>query len=266
MKKNPNEDILRLKPFLDKMVEKYNQIGFIENDPVSIPHRFSKKQDIEIAAFFAAILAWGQRKTIISKCRQLMDMMDDAPHDFILNHTAKNIRHMNVFKHRTFNTEDLHYFLAFLKHHYQQYDSLEDAFIPANFNGEMKAALAYFNSYFFSLTDYPQRTQKHIATPARKSACKRLNMYLRWMVRKDDNGVDFGLWTTLQPHQLICPIDVHVNRVANELGIICCKNADWQTAVELTNKLKVLDSEDPVKYDFALFGIGVEQNQERPLT
>ncbi len=264
MKKNPNESILRLKPFLDKMEEKYNQIGFIENDPISIPHRFSKKQDIEIAAFFAAILAWGQRKTIISKCRQLMEMMDDSPHDFIINHTASDIRHMDVFKHRTFNAEDLQYFLRFLKFYYQHHDSLESAFASSNFNGDMENALTHFNSYFFSLSDYPQRTQKHIATPARKSACKRLNMFLRWMVRKDDNRVDFGLWETIQPSQLICPIDVHVNRVANELGIICCKNADWLTAVELTNKLKALDSNDPVKYDFALFGIGVEQNSERP--
>ncbi|MDR0660592.1 MAG: TIGR02757 family protein [Prevotellaceae bacterium] len=264
MKKNPNENMLRLKPFLDKMAEKYNQIGFIENDPISIPHRFTKKQDIEIAAFFAAILAWGQRKTIISKCRQLMEMMDNTPHDFIVNHTANDIRHMNVYKHRTFNAEDLRYFLAFFKYHYQNHDSLENAFIPADFNENMKDTLTYFNSYFFSLPNSPQRTQKHIATPARKSACKRLNMFLRWMVRKDDNGVDFGLWTTIQSSQLICPIDVHVNRVANELDIICCKNADWQTAVELTNKLKVLDSEDPAKYDFALFGIGVEQNSERP--
>lgn len=258
MNKNPNQSILRLKPFLDKMVEQYNQIGFIENDPISIPHRFSKKQDIEIAAFFAAILAWGQRKTIISKCRLLMDMMDNTPHDFIVNHTANDIRHIGTFKHRTFNAEDLRYFLAFLKQQYLHHNSLEKAFIPTDFNGDVKNALAHFNSYFFSLPDYPQRTQKHIATPIRKSACKRLNMFLRWMVRKDDSGVDFGLWTTIQPSQLICPIDVHVNRVANELGIICCKNADWQTAVELTDKLKTLDANDPVKYDFALFGIGVE--------
>jgi uncharacterized protein (TIGR02757 family) len=260
----PDENILRLKPFLDKMVEKYNQIGFIENDPISVPHRFTKKQDIEIAAFFAAILAWGQRKTIISKCRQLMHMMDDTPHHFILNHTTSDIRCMKLFKHRTFNAEDLQYFIAFLKHHYRHNNSLEAAFRSPHPNGDIEIALRHFNSYFFSLPGYPQRTQKHVATPARKSACKRLNMFLRWMVRNDNSGVDFGLWTTIQPSQLICPVDVHVNRVANELGIICCKNADWQTAVELTKKLKVLDGKDPVKYDFALFGIGVEQNSERP--
>lgn len=264
MKKNPNEGILRLKPFLDRMVEKYNQIGFIENDPISIPHRFGKKQDIEIAAFFAAILAWGQRKTIINKCRQLMNMMDDTPHDFIVNHTTKDLQQLDGFKHRTFNAIDLRYFIRFLQRHYQQHSSLEAAFIPASFNGDMKSVLTHFHDYFFSLSNYPQRTQKHIATPARKSACKRLNMFLRWMVREDNCGVDFGIWSAIQPAQLICPIDVHVNRVANELGIICCKTADWQTAVELTNKLKVLDSEDPVKYDFALFGIGVEQSPERP--
>lgn len=258
------DDILRLKPFLDRMVERYNQIGFIENDPISIPHRFSKKQDIEIAAFFAAILAWGQRKTIISKCLLLMDMMDNSPHDFILNHTPSDFKQMEAFKHRTFNAIDLQYFLSFLKYHYQQYNSLEDAFTLNAFNGNMEEALTQFNSYFFSLPDYPQRTQKHVATPARKSACKRISMFLRWMVRKDSSGVDFGLWTTIKPSQLICPMDVHVNRIANELGIICCSTADWKTAVELTEKLSLLDSEDPVKYDYALFGIGVERNTERP--
>lgn len=265
MKREPADNsILRLKPFLDKMAERYNQIGFIENDPISIPHRFTKKQDIEIAAFFAAILAWGQRKTIISKCRQLMGIMDDAPHDFIANYTEKDIRHVETFKHRTFNAEDLRYFLRFLKHHYRQNDSLETAFISKYFSGHMEDALTHFNRYFFSLPDYPQRTQKHIATPVRKSACKRLNMLLRWMVRKDECGVDFGIWETIQPSQLICPIDVHVNRIANELGIISCKNADWKTALELTAKLCMLDSNDPIRYDFALFGIGIEQNRERP--
>lgn len=263
-KKSAATSILRLKPFLDKMAERYNQLEFIENDPISIPHQYTKKQDIEIAAFFASILAWGQRKTIIGKCRQLMEMMDNAPHDFTVNHTAADVWRMATFKHRTFNFEDLQYFLRFLRHHYAQYNSLEAAFIPPSFNGDMEAALTYFNNYFLSLPNYPQRTQKHIATPARKSACKRINMFLRWMVRKDDKGVDFGIWTSIKPSQLICPIDVHVNRVANELGIICCKNADWQTAVELTSLLKVLDADDPVKYDFALFGIGVEQNAERP--
>ncbi len=252
------DTILELKPFLDRMVEKYNQLGFIENDPISIPHRFFKKQDIEIAAFFAAILAWGQRKTIINKCSELMQLVDNAPYDFILHHTSKDLKRLSAFKHRTFNSEDLNYFIRFLNHHYQSYDSLEDAFVPANFSGQIEDALNHFRTYFFSL-EHPQRTQKHIASPDRKSACKRLNMFLRWMVRIDNNSVDFGIWKQLKASRLICPIDVHVCRVSTELGLVNGKQADWNMAVQLTEQLRMLDANDPVKYDFALFGYGVEK-------
>lgn len=250
-----------LKDFLDQKVLQFNQPGFIALDPISIPHRFSKKQDIEIAGFFAAVLAWGQRKTIINKSLELFEMMDNAPHDFILNHSEEDLKPFLNFKHRTFNDIDTLYFLAFFKWHYQNHDSLEDAF-SIGWKDEpdiMGKLLANFHDYFFQLEDAPQRTRKHIATPKRKSACKRINMFLRWMVRSDDNGVDFGIWKTIKPNQLICPCDLHVDRVGRKLGLITRKQTDWQTALELTEKLRGFDSEDPVKYDFALFGLGVEE-------
>lgn len=247
-----------LKSFLDEKVEQYNNPGFIELDPVSIPHHFEKKQDIEISGLFAAVLAWGQRKTIISKCLELMRMMDNKPHEFILNHSSSELKPFENFKHRTFNATDTLYFISFLREFYCKNESLESAFNPRK--RELWTAdesLTSFHNLFFSLGYAPGRTKKHIATPARKSACKRLNMYLRWMVRKDNNGVDFGLWDTISPADLICPCDLHVDRVARKLGLIKRKQTDWNTAVELTENLKSMDPDDPVKYDYALFGLGI---------
>jgi uncharacterized protein (TIGR02757 family) len=250
---------IELNAFLDRKVDEYNQPSFIEHDPISIPHLFSKKQDIEIAGFFASIFAWGNRTIIINKSKELMRLMEGAPHQFILNHSEKDLKRLLQFKHRTFNVTDLLYFILFLKHHYQQSDSLETAFSKwMNAKDEtIENALAGFQDYFFSLQDAPVRTKKHIATPKRNSTCKRLNMFLRWMVRKDNGGVDFGIWETISPAQLICPIDVHVARVARRFELIQRKQIDWQTALELTNHLKKFDRNDPVKYDFALFGLGV---------
>lgn len=249
-----------LKAFLDEKVAEYNQPGFIEDDPVSIPHQFSKPQDIEIAGFWAAVMAWGQRKIIIQKCHDLFARMDYAPHDFMLHHSEEDLKDLLDFKHRTFNATDTLYFVHFFQQYYQQHDSLEDAFIPLRIPDEqpfMEAALIHFHEQFFDLPEAPQRTQKHIATPARKSACKRLNMFLRWMVRQDDQGVDFGLWKRIKPADLICPCDLHVDRVARKLGLITRKQTDWLTALELTTKLRQFDEVDPVKYDFALFGLGI---------
>lgn len=248
-----------LKAFLDQKFEEFNQPGFITDDPICIPHRFSKKQDIEIAGFFAAILAWGQRKTIVNKCTELLEMMGNAPHDFIKNHSEADLKPLVGFKHRTFNATDTLYFIHKLKSHYQGHESLESAFLPKASHQpfDMKAALISFRDYFFDLPDSPQRTRKHISTPANKSACKRLNMFLRWMVRKDNGGVDFGIWKNIPTASLICPCDVHVDRIARRLGLITRKQTDWQTAEELTNNLKKFDPQDPVKYDFALFGLGV---------
>ena len=256
-------EFLELKDFLDTKVIQYNQPGFITNDPICIPHRFSKKQDIEIAAFFAAILAWGQRKTIINKCTELMERMDNDPYNFMLQHSDDDLKRLLNFKHRTFNDTDLLYFVAFFKHHYQQSDTLETAFLPGDFSVlasfSAENALNHFRSYFFSLPDSPRRTVKHISSPLQKSTCKRLNMFLRWMVRKDKMGVDFGIWNIIHPSDLICPCDVHVDRVARRLEMIARKQTDWKTAVELTEELRRFDPQDPVKYDFALFGLGVEE-------
>lgn len=255
-------EFLELKSFLDLKVREYNQPAFIANDPVCIPHQYHIKQDIEIAAFFAAILAWGQRKTIINKCNELFNRMDNAPHQFMLQHEDADLKRLLGFKHRTFNDTDLLYFVSFFKQHYTNYSSLEDAFIPDSHDRSKtlnaEQTLNHFRNYFFSLPDFPNRTKKHISSPIQKSTCKRLNMFLRWMVRKDNCGVDFGLWAKIKPAELICPCDVHVDRVARILGLITRKQTDWLTAAELTARLKEFDPEDPVKYDFALFGLGVE--------
>lgn len=245
-----------LKDFFDSKVQQYNQPSFIKEDPICIPHTFTKKQDIEIAGFFAAIFAWGNRTTIIQKSFELMKLMDNSPHEFCLHHQDQDLKILVHFKHRTFNATDLLYFISFLQQHYKKYDSLEDAFTIPKEN-EMKIRLTRFHEYFFSLEDAPARTRKHIATPYKGSSCKRLNMFLRWMVRKDKAGVDFGIWKQIQPFELICPIDVHVARVAKRFQLLDRKQTDWQAAVELTNYLKTLDPKDPVKYDFALFGLGV---------
>ncbi len=251
--------MLDLKLFLDDKVGVYNRSDFIVHDPISIPHLFSKKQDIEIAGFFAAILAWGNRKSILKSCKRLLSLMDNAPYEFILNHQEKDLKGFLHFAHRTFNTTDVLYFILFFQNFYLQNESLEMAFsqflLPTDENVEK--ALIGFNQLFFSLPEAPIRTQKHIATPAKKSACKRLNMYLRWMVRHDKFGVDFGIWKKIKPSQLVCPLDVHSSRVARQLGLLERKQNDWAAALELTSKLKTFDKNDPVKYDFALFGMGV---------
>jgi uncharacterized protein (TIGR02757 family) len=251
----------QIKDLLELKVKEYNQPGFIENDPIQIPHSFSKLQDIEIMGFWAAMLAWGQRITIINKCKELVALMDGAPYDFMLNHQESDLKKMLHFKHRTFNTTDLLYFIAFFKDYYSKNESLETAFAqflkPTDKNVEK--ALIGFHDIFFSLDDAPARTHKHIATPLRKSACKRLNMFLRWMVRKDEAGVDFGLWQQIKPAQLICPLDVHVERVAKKLHLLRRKQTDWQAATELNKVLQKFDPADPVKYDFALFGLGLEK-------
>jgi uncharacterized protein (TIGR02757 family) len=254
-----------LKAFLDAKVAQYNRPEFIENDPVTIPHMFSQKQDVEIMGFWAATLAWGQRVTIIKKCKELIVLMDGAPYDFIINHEEPDLKKLLKFKHRTFNDVDTLYFIAFFRQHYERFESLEDAFVlPSPLKGEQKvqgaeAALNHFRSYFFSLPDFPHRTKKHVSSPSQKSTCKRLNMFLRWMVRKDDNGVDFGIWNRIKPADLICPLDLHVDRVSRKLNLITRKQTDWQTAVELTERLREFDPNDPVKYDFALFGLGIEE-------
>ena len=261
------KELTAVKSFLDRELKRHNQQGFIEKDPISIPHRFSQKADIEIAGFFAAIFAWGNRTTIINKCNELMALMDEAPYQFIVDHKDTDLKRLLAFKHRTFNATDLLHFIRVLNHHYTtgyrlfkgQEPSLENAFTHGmqKNDPDMGNGLAAFHRYFFSLDESPERTKKHISTPHNNSSCKRLNMYLRWMVRKDAAGVDFGIWKNIRMNQLVCPMDVHVQRVACRLNLIDAEKSDWKTAIALTEVLKQFDPKDPVKYDLALFGLGV---------
>lgn len=248
---------------LDQKVKQYNHIEFIGKDPICIPHLFTKKQDIEIAGLFAAIFAWGNRTTIINKSKELLERMDNAPYDFCIGHQDKDLKKLLGFTHRTFNDTDLLYCIEFFKQHYSKNESLETAFFKnssIDLKNELNAVektLIHFQDYFFSLEQAPSRTKKHIASPATGSTCKRLNMFLRWMVRTDKQGVDFGVWKSISPAALIMPIDVHVARVSRGLGILIRTQTDWQTAIELTHYCRTLDANDPVKYDFALFSLGV---------
>ena len=282
-----------LKQTLDEYVERFNRPDFIADDPISIPHRFSKPQDIEITAFWTAILAWGQRKTIINSANRLFEYMDNAPYDFIKNHQETDRKRFENFKHRTFQPTDALYFLEFLQQFYKKNDSLETAFARhlndfgfgmSDFGNTptsdmsnptsnqspkfpirhptSEAALIGFHKDFFDLPDVPHRTRKHVATPLSKSTCKRLCMFLRWMVRQDEKGVDFGIWHNIQPSQLLMPLDVHVERHARRLGLLTRPQTDWQTVLELTKNLRQFDAVDPVKYDFALFGMGIAEKKE----
>ncbi|MEM6316982.1 MAG: TIGR02757 family protein [Bacteroidota bacterium] len=248
-----------LRDFLNTKATDYNTPDFIENDPISIPHQFTQLQNIEIMGFWSSMLAWGQRKTIINKSNELIELMDGAPYDFIKNHQEKDRKRFLSFKHRTFQLTDTLYFLEFFQQYYQNNNSLELAFSQfINPKSEhIGPALKGFHELFFALPDSPKRTRKHVATPVRKSTCKRLNMFLRWMVRQDKKGVDFGLWHNIRPAQLLMPLDVHVDKVARKLHLLDRKQTDWQTVLELTGKLRQFDAQDPVKYDFALFGLGV---------
>lgn len=247
-----------LKKLLDNRVKQYCQSSFIQQDPICIPHMFKMKQDLEIAGFFAAIFSWGNRTTIIQKSKELMERMDWSPYEFCTQASPKELKDISSFKHRTFKAEDLYYFIEFFKHHYTTSESLETAFsvYMNKKDPTVENALKGFRNYFFSL-EHLKRTQKHISTPESNSTCKRLNMFLRWMVRK--GPVDFGIWKTISPSQLVCPLDVHVFRVTKKLQMMKRKNPDWLAAVELTEFLKQLDENDPVKYDFALFSLGVQE-------
>lgn len=249
-----------LRKYMNDQASKHNKISFIEKDPISIPHQFDDKKDIEIMGLFAAILAWGQRKTIIAKCEDIINRMGGEPYKFIMHHTDEDLKKLEGFKHRTFNDTDLLYFVDFLHRHYSEHDTLESAFIPQNGFVSIENSLNHFYNYFFNHENAPKRTRKHVAAPAKKSACKRLNMFLRWMVRKDSKGVDFGIWDQIPMSELICPIDLHVERAARKLMLITRKPVDWATAVELTKNLKELDKDDPVKYDFALFGLSIGED------
>ena len=250
-------DKSQIKRLLDEKVEEFSKIEFIEHDPIQIPHRYSKLQDIEISGLIAATLAWGQRKTIINNASKLMEWMDDAPHDFILNHKEKDLKPFQKFVHRTFNGQDALYFIEVLKAYYQDFESLETVFLPLNDEEYLHNAIVRFREKIFSYKA-PNRTAKHISNPAQGSAAKRLHMYLRWMVRKDETEIDFGLWEKISPALLSCPLDVHTGNIARSLGLIERKQNDLKALMELDNVLREFDPKDPVKYDMALFGLGVK--------
>lgn len=257
-----------LRDFLDAAVRQYNTPDFIPDDPVSIPHRFSRLQDREIMGFWTATLAWGQRKTIIQSAERLIGLMDGAPFDFVLNHAETERKRFLEFRHRTFQATDTLYFLEFFQNYYRRHVSLEDAFARHLQAGDtsVENALTGFHRGFFDHPWAPERTRKHVATPERGSSCKRLNMFLRWMVRRDTTGVDFGIWKNIQPAQLLIPLDVHVERVARRLGLLQRPQADWKAVLELTENLRAFDPEDPAKYDFALFGLGVLEKEGKYFT
>jgi len=244
-----------LKEFLDSKYEQYNQKKFIESDPIQVPHNFTSKEDIEISSFLTATIAWGPRKTIIKNSFKIMDLFDNSPYDYIINSTEKEIDKLNI-KQRTFNEIDFRYFIKKLKYIYKDYGNLENLFFENIEGNTMHNSIHNFKSLFFK-NNYPLRTTKHISDPFKGSACKRVNMFLRWMVRKDSNGVDFGIWNKISPSHLSCPLDVHSGRVARKLGILNRTQNDHKAVIELDNKLRIFDSNDPVKYDFSLFGLGV---------
>ena len=241
--------------FLELKALQYNNTAFIDSDPVSVPHRFSRKEDIEISGFLTATLSWGQRKSIIQKSLLLMRLLDDSPYDFIMNANDHDLKVLEKFVYRTFNGIDCIYFIRALQQLYRTGGGMESAFTSA-FKEGAYSAISNFRNTFTGIGD-PTRTGRHLANPLQGSAAKRLNMFLRWMVRKDENGVDFGIWQGISPSLLICPLDVHSGRVARKLGLLCRTGNDRKAAEELTTALLNFDKNDPVKYDFALFGLGV---------
>jgi len=244
-----------LKEFLDEKVALYNHPKFIKSDPIQIPHLFSKKEDIEIAAFMTATISWGNRKIIIQNASKLMELLDNTPFDFVMNHQENDLKSFENFVHRTFNSLDLQQFVKSLKHIYQKYEGLENVLSVSPSENNYQSAIHHFKKIFFEIS-HENRTQKHISDPMKNSAAKRINMFLRWMVRNDTCGVDFGIWKTHNPANLSCPLDVHSGNVARKLGILKREQNDWKALTELDKKLRKLDKNDPVKYDFALFGLG----------
>jgi len=245
-----------LKDFLDQKVGIYNSPKFIDSDPIQIPHMFTKKEDIEIAGFLTATMAWGNRKMIINNSKLLMELLDQSPYDFILNHQNSDLNRFNSFVHRTFNTIDAIQFIKSLNHIYTAHAGLENALAIKDNSNNYKTAISTFKQTFFEIPHH-ERTKKHVSDPLKGSAAKRINMFLRWMVRKDTCGVDFGIWETHNPAHLSCPLDVHSGNVARKLGLILRKQNDWKALNELDENLRSLDKNDPSKYDFALFGLGV---------
>lgn len=249
-------EIADLKSFLDEKAEFYNHPRFIETDPIQIPHRFTKKEDIEIAAFLTATIAWGNRKSIISSANKMIELLENDPHNFIMNHHPEQLKSLEKFVHRTFNGADFLQFINSLKHIYLQHGGLEQVFSGFTSENRLQMAITHLKKVFFE-NPHLSRSKKHISDPSTGSSAKRVNMFLRWMVRSDNSGVDFGLWKSLSPSQLSCPLDVHSGKVARKLGLLQRGQNDAKALEQLDQNLRKLDANDPVKYDFALFGLGV---------
>ena len=245
-----------LKDFLDQKVLEYNNPKFLDSDPIQIPHLFSNKEDIEISAFLTATIAWGNRKSIINNAQRLMELIDYSPYDFVMNHSYEELNRFENFVHRTFNSLDLTYFIQSLKNLYLNHQGLEGVFTTHQQKSSLQPAISKFKEAFFELP-FENRTTKHVSDPLKGSAAKRINMFLRWMVRDANTNVDFGLWKNISPAILSCPLDVHSGNVARKLGLLKRKQNDAKALAELDKKLRKLDPLDPVKYDFALFGLGV---------
>lgn len=248
-------DIKALRDFLEEKVLEYNTPAFIEFDPVQIPHLYRKKEDIEISGFLTSVISWGSRITIIRNAKRMMELMDDAPYDFIMHHKDIHLNKLELFVHRTFNATDLITFVKGLKHLYTCCHGLEGVFTEYQTTDSLQPAIHEVKKVFFAV-DHMARTEKHLPDPLKGSAAKRINMFLRWMVRKDQAGVDFGLWKNISPSKLSCPLDVHTGNVARKLGLLRRTQNDSKAVQELDNQLRFMDSADPVKYDFALFGLG----------
>lgn len=245
-----------LKEFLDEKVDLYNRPTFIESDPISIPHQYTKKEDIEIAGFLAATIAWGNRKMILRNANQMMDLLDHSPYEFIMNSSNEELEMIERFVHRTFNSTDLIYFLKTLKNIYRHKGGLETIFNTYKTSDSLQPAIHQFHLIFFE-PPHEKKTERHVSDPFKGSAAKKLNMYLRWMIRNDTRGVDFGIWKSIPPSILSCPLDIHSGNVARKLGLLKRKQNDSKAVAELDAFLRLLDKHDPVKYDFALFGLGV---------
>jgi uncharacterized protein (TIGR02757 family) len=245
-----------LKSFLDEKVILYNNTNFIESDPVQIPHLFTQKEDIEIAGFLSATISWGNRKMIIKNAHKMINLMGNAPYDFVMSHNENNLERLEHFVHRTFNGDDFFTFIKGLQHIYTNHIGLENVFASHQENNSLQKSIHEFKKLFFEIP-HQNRTQKHISDPLNNSAAKRINMFLRWMVRQDNKGVDLGIWKSIAPSLLSCPLDVHSGNVARKLGLLNRKQNDGKALAELDKNLRFLDPIDPVKYDFALFGLGV---------
>jgi uncharacterized protein (TIGR02757 family) len=247
---------------LEENYLKFNTLDFIARDPISIPHQYTVQQDIEISGLLTAIISWGNRKSIIKSAELMMRLMENKPYDFIRSHTEADRKVFEKYVHRTFQYADVLCIMDMLQKHFKKYDSLEFAFLNQGTKFiSVKDSLTWFHDYMFNQDEYLTRTKKHIATPVRGSTCKRLNMFLRWMVRKDKSGVDFGIWKNIPTKGLMIPLDVHVEKICRQLGLLNRKQRDWYAVEEITSKLSLMDPHDPVKYDYALFGMGILENR-----